>query len=71
MIKLLPESDGNIVGFRASGRLTGEDYEEVLIPHIEEVAKEYGTVRFLFYLDEDFEGWEPKALWGAGFRSMP
>jgi len=63
MIELLPESEGNVLGLRASGKLTAEDYEEFLVPRIEAAAKEYGTVRFLYYLDEEFEGWEPKAMW--------
>jgi len=63
MIEILPESEGNILGFRASGKLTDQDYRDVLIPRLEETAAEHGKVRFLYYLDEDFEGWEPEAMW--------
>lgn len=63
MIESLSESHGNVVGLRASGKLTDDDYKKILAPHIEAVAQEYGRVRILLYLDESFEGWEPKALW--------
>ena len=63
MIESLPESYGNILGLKASGKLTDGDYKDILVPSIEAVAKEYGKVRFLFYLDENFKGWEPRALW--------
>ena len=34
MIDILPESQGNILGIRASGKLTDSDYKDVLIPPI-------------------------------------
>ena len=57
------ESQGNILIFRATGKLTDDDYEKVLVPSLEAVVQEHGSVRFLFYLDEGFQGWEPKAMW--------
>ncbi len=47
------------IGFRASGKLTPEDYRDVLIPTLRE-AVESGEVRMLFVLS-DFEELEPKA----------
>ncbi len=63
MIEKLPKSQGNILGLRASGKLTDGDYKDVLVPCIEAIVKEYGKICFLFYLDEGFEGWEPRAMW--------
>jgi hypothetical protein len=63
MIEQLPNSQGNILGLRASGKLTDEDYEDVLVPGIEAIIKEHGKIRFLFYLDDGFDGWEPGAMW--------
>lgn len=62
MFEVLPESQGNILGLKATGKLTKEDYIEVLIPRLESVAKEEGRVHLLLYLDEDFKGWEPMAM---------
>jgi hypothetical protein len=47
------------IGFRASGKLTPEDYRDVLVPTLRE-AVEAGEVRMLFVLS-DFEELEPRA----------
>jgi len=47
------------IGFRASGKLTVEDYREVLVPGLQE-AVDSGEVRMLFVLS-DFDELEPKA----------
>ena len=59
----MPESEGNIIGIRATGRLTASDYQEVLIPNLEALIKKHGKIRFLAFLDEGFTGHEPGAFW--------
>jgi hypothetical protein len=56
MIEIMPESHDNILGARATGKLTDDDYKNVLIPRMEELAEEHGNARFLFFLDSGFEG---------------
>jgi len=46
MIAFMPESEGNVVGLRASGKLTGADYERVLIPHLESLIERHGAASF-------------------------
>lgn len=62
MIEIIPESHDNVLGYRASGKLIESDYEEIMIPGIEAVIKEYDNVNFLFYLDDEFKGWKTGAL---------
>lgn len=62
MVKVLPESEGNILGIQASGKLTSKDYEEVMIPKLEELISKYGKTRFLCYLDDSFAGMEMGAM---------
>ncbi len=62
MIEVM-ESKGNLLWMQATGKLTRQDYQEVLIPRLEEAIKEHGKVRLLFHLDPDFQGWELGALW--------
>ena len=57
------ESKAKVLWLRASGKLTGQDYEEVLIPRLEEAIRDHGKVRLLFHLDQDFQGWELGAMW--------
>lgn len=61
MLTIQKQGSGNVVAIRASGKLTHEDYE-MLLPKLTEVAEEHGSVRMLIEL-EDFQGWEPKAIW--------
>lgn len=63
MLRILPESKGNLVAAQASEKLTAEDYHEVWAPKLKEVDDAHGSVRALLYLDETFKGWEPKAIW--------
>jgi hypothetical protein len=53
----LPEG---VIGIRASGKLTKDDYVNVLEPALTEAAAS-GEARVLFVLP-DFDGLEPKAL---------
>lgn len=60
MVEVSTESTGNILVLRAEGKLTDQDYKDVIIPRLESIIRNYGKARFL--LDE-FNGWEVAALW--------
>jgi hypothetical protein len=49
-IENLPE---NVVGFRASGKVTKDEYDTILIPAVDKQANETGKLRYLFVLDTD------------------
>ena len=61
MFKFSGESSGNVVGIEASGKLTHDDYKE-LIPALEKKIEESGALRALFDMEE-FEGFELHAAW--------
>ncbi|MGH3559381.1 MAG: STAS/SEC14 domain-containing protein [Mycobacterium sp.] len=63
MIDVMEESSGNILGFRATGKLSQPDYRDVLHPRIEELLKEFPTLNVLFLMDDAFEGWCLGAAW--------
>ena len=63
MIKVLPESKGSILAISASGKLTDQDYREVLIPRLQAIIREHGKVRLLLDMGDEFHGWEPAAAW--------
>ncbi|MEV6105247.1 STAS/SEC14 domain-containing protein [Streptomyces sp. NPDC051940] len=50
-----------VVGFEASGKLSAEDYRDVVLPALVEAAKS-GEVRFLLVVP-DFDGMSAGALW--------
>ena len=57
MIETLPESSGNILGFRFSGMIREEDLTDVLIPVLEEAGEEYGIIRLVVEII-DYKGEE-------------
>lgn len=59
-IQDLPEA---VLGFRASGTVTDQDYEAVIIPAVDHALERSGKVRLLYHLPPDFEGFDPHALW--------
>ena len=62
MLQLLQPTTGNLVSVNASGTVTAEDYEGVLIPAIEETLKSHDKVRVLFQLDAN-TGFTAGAVW--------
>ena len=52
MFEMLPQSEGNIVGIRATGTLTDADYAE-LMPKLEALLVEHKRIRMLVDLGFD------------------
>ena len=63
MIEKISDLPGNVLGFTASGKVTADDYESVLIPAVEEKLAEQKKIRLLYHLDDGFTGYEAGALW--------
>lgn len=61
MFETITVNADHIIAFRASGKLTDEDYRKFL-PILEKFINKEGPVSALVDL-EDFEGWEIKAAW--------
>jgi hypothetical protein len=73
MIEKIPDLPDNVLGFRAKGTVTANDYEAVLIPAVEAMLAHQAKVRFLYHLGEDFSGFEAGAMWDdakLGFRHL-
>lgn len=51
MIGILPGIPPNVAGFKASGEVTREDYENVVFPEIRRHVERYGHLNFVFYVD--------------------
>jgi len=63
MLELMANLPRNVLGFTATGHVTGEDYEKVLIPAITAALKEHKKINLLYHLGAGFEGFEAAALW--------
>ncbi|MFA5111101.1 MAG: STAS/SEC14 domain-containing protein [Desulfobaccales bacterium] len=62
MLEILPESEGNIVGVKATGTFNHQEFHEFLMPRLREIVKEHGQVRLLFCLEEDFQGFDLETI---------
>lgn len=53
----------NVVAVKATGKVTGEDYDKVLVPTIEDKLARYDKIRLLYQIGPDFEGFTAEAMW--------
>ncbi len=63
MIEIMSESEGDVLAIRMTGKLTDDDYNNILAPAMEGLIEKHGKVKVLCHFDEDFEGWEAGAMW--------
>lgn len=63
MIEIIQGLPDNVVAVSASGKVTGEDYDGLLIPVIEEKLKRHEKIRLLYALGTDFTGFTAGAMW--------
>jgi len=73
MIKKIKLPCDNCLGFEAIGKITGADYENIMIPNINGKLKDYSKIGFLYYIGNNFEKYEAKAIFDdtmIGFKHM-
>ena len=63
MIRVLEDLPANVVGVEATGTVTDEDYETVLVPAVRAKLDAGEKVRFLYVIAEDFDSWTFGAAW--------
>lgn len=63
MLEPMPESDTDVLAFRARGVLTDDDYQSVLMPRLQEALESTEQIRVLLVMDETFRGWNARAAW--------
>jgi hypothetical protein len=61
MIERLEGMPDGTIGFRASGRVSRDEYRDILLPSMR-AAAQAGDVRMVFAVGPDFEKFEPGAL---------
>lgn len=63
MMEPLRDLPAGVLGVRASGKLSKDDYHKLLEPLLEGIRERGEQVRFLFQFAPDFAGFTPAALW--------
>ncbi len=62
MLKIMNDLPDNVLGVSAEGKITGTDYENVLIPAVEEKFKANKKIRMLYKLGSNFTGFDLNAM---------
>ena len=63
MIELMPELPSHVVGLVASGQVTAEDYETVVIPAVEAALKTHDKICLLYHIGPEWTGFTAGAMW--------
>ena len=63
MIRLIQALPDNVAGFRACDRVTGRDYEDVIIPILKNKLIRHDKINVLYHTDTSFAGFTATALW--------
>lgn len=63
MVTLMEGLPDEVVGLEATGRITGEDYERVVVPAVEERLRRHKKIRLLYHLGAGFDGVDARAAW--------
>ncbi|HEY5368562.1 MAG TPA: STAS/SEC14 domain-containing protein [Hanamia sp.] len=69
MIEVIPGFPPNVAAFNATGKITGQDYDEIINPLVEKIYKESGKINYLLVINTplenyNFEAWFKDALLG-------
>ena len=63
MIEVMTDLPERVLGLKASGQVSAEDYKTVLVPAIEAKLRKQKKARLLYLLGDDFEGFTTGAAW--------
>ena len=63
MLELLSDLPDNVIGVRAIGEVDDDDYEDVLVPAIEDRLTRHDKIRLLYVLGTEFTGYDDDAMW--------
>jgi hypothetical protein len=62
MIKIMNAMPANVVGFIGEGKITGKDYETVLIPAVENALKINKKIRLIYQIGSSFTSFDLAAM---------
>jgi hypothetical protein len=63
MLELIPDLPAHVLGLKATGTVTSDDYETVLVPELERMLAGHSRVRLLYVLAEGFDNYTRGAAW--------
>jgi hypothetical protein len=63
MIRVLSGMPDGVLGLEAVDDVEKEDYENVVVPVIEQAIDRHGKVRLVYVLGHEFDDYEGEAVW--------
>jgi hypothetical protein len=63
MIEVMTDLPDRVLGLKASGEVTADDYKTVVVPAIEEKLTKHKKVRLLYVIGDEFKGYTGGAAW--------
>jgi hypothetical protein len=63
VIEVLPGLPENVIGIEAVGKVTDDDYKDVIVPLIDKKQQAHDKVRLIYVLGPEFDGYSAGALW--------
>lgn len=63
MIERIIDLPEQVLGIKATGEVSAEDYQRVLVPALEEKLRQHRRVRLLYVLGDGFKGYTGGAAW--------
>ena len=63
MLERITDLPDAVLGFKASGELTGDDYRSVLVPAVEAALGKHDKLRLLYVLGDEVTGFSAGAAW--------
>ena len=63
MFKFIDDTTDDVLAIETLGKVTHDDYTNKLIPAANKIIKEYGNLKALYVIGDEFDGFELGALW--------
>lgn len=63
MIRVMEGLPDNVLGVEAVGKVTDDDYENVLTPAVKDKLDAHEKIRCIYVLGDEFEGWTLGGMW--------
>ena len=61
MIEVIPGFPPNVAAFNATGKITGQDYDEIINPLVKKIYKECGKINYLLVINTPLENYNLEA----------
>jgi hypothetical protein len=63
MLELIEGLPDNVIGVRAIGDVEDDDYDDVLVPAIDDRRSRHDKIRLLYVFGPEFTGYDADAMW--------